>query len=189
MLRSNSIRIRKAVYLATASLMILFLATPATAAHPQHTSFAEVGWNPKTGNFEVALCVWALDLEHALGTELQDVNNWDDRELSEFTDAQFESYLASRFTIRAVPDTQTADQASGANKTNDSKMRWVGHETDGPRVWLYFEIKGFKSPASWELKNSIFFDRNDNQLNQVRISIDGATHDFSLTQSNPCVSF
>ncbi len=49
----------------------------AFAAHPDHVSLTEIEWNAKTGNFEVAICLWPEDLEKALCEQEQKPINLD----------------------------------------------------------------------------------------------------------------
>ncbi len=114
------------------SWLIAILMLPATllASHPFHASSAEVEWNPKTGNFEISLCVWPADLEKAIGRQR---NRAVDLDHIEDLDEILAKYLASRFSI--VP-------AKSANHPTPNEIRWVGHEIDLRQAWLYFELPG-----------------------------------------------
>jgi hypothetical protein len=84
------------------------------AIHPNHFSTAEVGWNEKTGKFEVALCVWPSDLEKALSEK---TGKSIDLEKSEGLNQLIAEYVASKFTILKVqakssePDLQTGSES------------------------------------------------------------------------------
>ena len=153
-----------AVVFATAIMPSLCL-----ASHPNHVSTAEVNWNPKSGNFEVALCVWPADLEKALALENSKPIDLDK---VENLDEMMKSYIEKKFLIR-----QSKSQPTGKpqNKQQPSKaasaIRWVGHERDLKSVWLYFEIEGNTQGAPWTIENRIFFELNDDQLNQLQLTV------------------
>ena len=132
------------------------------AAHPYHVSNAEVKWNPKSGNFEVALCLWPADLETALSREQ---GKPIDIDKVENLDEMLKSYVTKHFLIRKTD-----------SSPDDSKpdVRWVGHEKNVKQAWMYFEVTGDKSPASWTIENQIFFDLNDDQLNYLQLTVRGS---------------
>ncbi len=128
------------------------------ASHPYHVSHAEVNWNAKSGNFEVALCVWPADLEKALKV---DVGRSIDLDEVENLDLLLESYVGKKFRI-----TSGGGQAD-TKKPTAAKIRWVGHERDLKKAWLYFEISGDKAIRQWKIENRVFFELNEDQLNHV----------------------
>lgn len=142
----------------------------AAATHPFHVSSAEVQWNPKTGNFEVALCVWPADLEKAIAlqtgkpTDLDQVN--DINEL-------MSKYIASRFAISKLDDSK---------RHVPQRVRWVGHEMTLKNAWLYFEIGGKQGPGRWRVENRMFLELNDDQINHVQLDVGGPIQTFSLSR-------
>jgi len=140
------------------------ISTCCVAAHPYHVSLAEVNWNPKSGNFEVALCLWPADLEKAIAIaqgkpiDLDKVDNLDEL---------IERYVAKKFLLRRAKPVGGSKAESIAKPT----IRWVGHEKTIKEAWLYFEITGDKTPARWTIENRVFFELNDDQMNQVQMTI------------------
>ena len=151
------------------------------ASHPNHVSSAEVNWNPKSGNFEVALCVWPSDLEKALGRDQSKVIDLDKIKVGDL-DHMMQSYIEKRFLIRRS-DTKKSEVNRPIGEQENSKpgIRWVGHERDHKAAWLYFEVAGDKQGAQWTIENRVFFELNDDQLNQVQMTT-GKTTDILICQ-------
>ena len=150
-------------------------ATPSLqASHPFHVSSAQVNWNSKTGNFEVALCVWPADLEKAIARQQAKPIDLDD---VENVDELMQEYIAGRFRIRVPNGSKPGDSAASvptvANLDSEDRttaIRWVGHEMDLKKAWLYFEVTGDRQPERWAIENRIFFELNEDQMNQVQVS-------------------
>jgi hypothetical protein len=140
-----------------------WISTCCFASHPYHVSRAEVNWNQKTGNFEVALCLWPADLEKAISIaqgkpiDLDKVENLDEL---------MKSYIEKKFLIRSAPLVNEAQELAKPNLN----IRWVGHEKTIKQAWLYFEIKGERTVSRWTIENRIFFELNDDQMNLVELT-------------------
>ena len=149
--------------------------------HPYHVSLAEVEFNAKSGNFEVALCVWPTDLEKALSTqEGRTVDLQQDKEL----DKALQRYVQRRFLIRSSEDKKDRDvQANLEIKAGDvGSVRWVGHQVSLKQVWLFFEVKGDNQQQDWTIENRVFFELNDDQLNHFQWSI-GKQHETFICRA------
>ena len=152
---------RRSLFLGVA-LVAAVVSSPADcqASHPYHVSHAEVNWNEASGNFEVALCVWPADLEKALkgdtgkSVDLDEVEN---------LDQLLEAYIGKKFRITS----SDGQGDSNSEKAPASSIRWVGHERDLKKAWLYFEISGDKTVRKWKVENRVFFELNEDQLNHV----------------------
>jgi hypothetical protein len=158
-------------------IAILILPTTLLASHPFHASSAEVEWNPKTGNFEISLCVWPADLEKAIGRQR---NRAVDLDHIEDLDEILAKYLASRFSI--VP-------AKSANHPTPNEIRWVGHEIDLRQAWLYFELPGDRQLDEWKIENRVFFELNADQVNQVQVKSGGPPESVSLSRGKLAFEF
>jgi hypothetical protein len=167
-----------------------FLIAPLAAAnrwnegatiHPNHFSTAEVGWNEKTGKFEVALCVWPSDLEKALAEK---TGNSIDLEKREGLDQLIAEYIASKFTILKVqakssePDIQTGSESQNAPSKNTSAAGTVA----APSVKNSDEhpSAATSEQEQAEVKQSLDISKSE--------SSDSATVDASLTESESDVS-
>ena len=136
---------------------LLALACPAllAAAHPGHASMAEIELNPKSGNLEVALCVWPEALERAIQTgDRPPLRLEAPDELEAEVDRRIVALLARRFVVR---------DAEG----RILKIRWVGKQVDVKRCWLYFEIIGAAESSRLVLENQLFVDQHPDQVNGV----------------------
>lgn len=136
-------------------LLASCFASTVAATHPYHVSLAEIELNPKTGNFEVALCVWPADLEKAIALQIDESIDLD---TIEKLDEHLATYVSKHFRILG-------------GKGEQANIRWVGHEKDLKKAWLYFEVQTEKSKADWTLENRIFFELNEDQSNQVNLKI------------------
>ena len=130
------------------------------ASHPYHVSHAEVNWNANSGNFEVALCVWPADLEKALKG---DTGKSVDLDKVEDLDQLLATYISKKFRITRAE----GQDESNSDKNVAKSLRWVGHERDLKKAWLYFEISGDKAVHQWKIENQVFFELNEDQLNHV----------------------
>ncbi len=152
---------RQRLFLGVA-LVAAVVSSPADcqASHPYHVSHAEVNWNANSGNFEVALCVWPADLEKALKG---DTGKSVDLDKVEDLDQLLETYITKKFRITS----SEGQNESNADKNVAKSLRWVGHERDLKKAWLYFEISGDKAVHQWKIENQVFFELNEDQLNHV----------------------
>lgn len=143
------------VFAATFTLVSLFT-TIGVASHPYHVSYAEIEWNAKTGNFEVALCVWPSDLEKAIAAQEKKSIDLDQ---VEDLDTLIEKYVKKRFVF----------SSTGTDKVKSSnEIRWVGHEKDLKKAWLYFEVAG-QGKNQFSIENQLFFELNEDQSNHVEL--------------------
>ena len=178
----------------------------AESPHPYHVTYTELAFNPKSGNFEVALCVWPMDLETAL--QRQDSQPID-LEKTKGIDEMMSRYVEKHFSIRPVvspakspeseipsteaKDIKPRDDVKPRNSVNSGKVktqkqlpniRWVGHQFERRQVWLYFEIKGNAASDTWAVQNKLFMELNDDQLNHVQWSIDKRRYETFVCKKN-----
>lgn len=148
-------------------LSLLLTANVVNAAHPYHVSLTEIEWNSERETFEVAMWVWPADLEKGLAKRLRRPVDLDkEKQL----DQKLAAYLETQFGVT----------------TKDGKklsIRWVGHEKNLKQAWLYFEVEKVTADTELTLENRIFFDLNDEQLNQVNAKLGKQEQRLTLTQS------
>jgi hypothetical protein len=96
----------------------IFVSTEAILGHPNHFSVADVRWNEKTGNFEVALCLYPLDLEKALS---QMSGQSVDLDLTSGLDELMKSYVAKNFSIQKVAPAGTEPLEKAASAEGELK--------------------------------------------------------------------
>lgn len=160
-----------------ALLMLCFAAT-LNAAHPYHVSRAEIQYNASRGVFEVAICVWPEDLEKAIGPPEEKGIDLD--EISEADrDRLIGTYVVGKFSVRPA-GTDSSKVQSDSEPADPALIHWVGSEVSLKQAWLYFEIEVDSSTPQWSFENRMFFEINEEQMNQIQIQ----EHD-NAGQRNP----
>ena len=132
------------------------------AAHKFYTSLAQVEYNAETKSVEVALRVFADDLELALrrragrGVSLERTKDVDRLVLA---------YLRDTFEIR--------------NRDGETKaLRWVGMELHAGVAWLYFEAEMPEGLAGARLRDHVLFELFRGQVNTASVRYPGARGDL-----------
>ena len=146
----------------------------ANASHPFHVTRAEVEYNADRQTFEVAICVWPEDLALAV-SKMEKRTVKIDSETEASRDEIFSRYVAKKF--RFVAQTKTDNTKKTDAKSDDAKqekpaaakIRWVGSELEIKQGWLYFEVDAKTAATDWTIENRMFFELNDDQLNQIQI--------------------
>ncbi len=145
-------------------------ATPAhtAAAHKFYTSLARVEYNAEEKTVEVTLRVFADDLELALtrragrGVKLDRAKD---------ADQLVPAYLRDTFEIR--------------NRDGEAKtLKWVGMELRAGIAWLYFEAEMPEGLAGARLRDRIFFELFDEQVNTVSVRYPGAKGDLVFVRGD-----
>lgn len=155
--------IRPLTLLLLIAVALTGLGEQAFASHPFHVTRAEVEYNAKRQTFEVAICVWPEDLQRAVSKmEKRDVKI--DTESETKRDEIFGRYVARNFKF--VAKSKSADKNE---KPSTAKIRWIGSELEVKQGWLYFEVDAKTAATNWSIENRMFFELNDDQLNQVQI--------------------
>jgi hypothetical protein len=187
----------KSICFSFSALLVIAMSWTATsfASHPYHVSYAEVEWNARTGNFEVALCVWPADLEKAISVGYE--KNVDLDEI-ENLDELLQQLVQQQFRVVKTAVKRSVDKSSNAvnrprklstkvaanqkeSKLIAQPIRWVGHELSLKKAWLYFEVIGGQQAAEWEIENRIFFNLNENQENHMRFTINDRVENLQAT--------
>lgn len=179
-------------------VVLLIQANVASASHPYHVSLTEVRWNPTSGNFEVALCVWPGDLELALARH---TNSSVDLQTVANLDAKLSQYVAEHFSIHRIPVQNPISRVTGSRKNAElnlaptqlvsqvSDIRWVGHELDLKQAWLYFEIPGTTEVNTWRVENHFFNELNEDQINRIQLSVGREVVAVDLNRKQPVYDF
>lgn len=144
-------------------LMMLVMCQTAKAAHPFHTTFAEIEWNAETQRFEVALQLPGLQIDE----ELSRIHK---RRINTETTADAESLLLDYVTGRF----EITDKSHGR-----CRIHWVGMEVELRDVWTYFEVELIEnaptSGAATVSEDSGALSKSDPKLQTVSSSIHGLT--------------
>ncbi len=130
------------------------------AFHKIHVSVAQVEFNQKSQSVEIVVRVYADDLENALSQQakrqikIDPATAKNDKRIGEAVIA----YLRDNFELKSK---------SG----RPVKLGWVGIESQADMFWLYVEGKMLDGLDGSQLRNRIFFDLFDDQVNIVNTKI------------------
>ncbi|MEM1207362.1 MAG: DUF6702 family protein [Acidobacteriota bacterium] len=137
------------------ALLVMLLATP-LSAHQLKESVTRVLFNPRTGNIEVMHRFLVHDAEHAIrklfGGDADLLGNAADRD-------RFESYVHGHFALK--------DQDGAA-----IPLTPVGHEIDGPHLWVYAEAPVPDGLTALTLTHDILRDVWPEQVSLVNVERD-----------------
>ena len=147
----------------------LLLGSVANASHPYHVSLSEVERNLENGNLEVSMCLWPADLEKALSQMTDTVVDLD---TAENLDELIVEYLKKRIAFSNA-DGELAE------------IRFVGHEIDLKKGWLYFEVKTGKTESTWQFENRVFFELNEDQSNHINLKVNRRVTSATCTLDTP----
>lgn len=160
------------------------------AAHPFHTSTAEMEYNPRARRFEVSLKIHALDIEQALSARANRTVNIE-------TDAQarplLNEYLQSHFFLVEKNSLRRVDSDAPGSidpKATRSKLHFIGQELEKTWLWLYFEIELPMAEASGEatpliLVNELLLDLTEGQINTVSVRRASKKSSLRMTAKQP----
>ncbi len=136
--------------------LLLFCLSPAWA-HKFHASLADMSYNPDSGNLEIVVRVFSLDLARGLSQSLgREIILDREKEIEELTFA----YFAKRFTV-------------GAQKDQPAQLIWVGMDTKVDTTWLYLEAPLAPGSAHLMANSRLFFELEPTQVNTVNLKMMG----------------
>ena len=152
----------------------------AALKHPNHVTLAEIEFNPKTGNFEIALCVHPEDLEKMLERFHKVADAEAAFQLNKSTIDRYASkWLSNEFVVKA----------EGSEPKKVLPIRWVGCELDVKKAWLFFEVTGADALRKFELENKLFLKQNDDQTNHVKLKHGRELKWFQFTSKQSKILF
>jgi hypothetical protein len=130
------------------------LLTLTAAPHTFHTSLMSIEYNHQEQLLEISLQVYTHDLETILSKRA----GGKDVRLDKTPNAEslVFAYLQETVTVK--------------NNSGDIKpLAWVGMEPQTDKVWLYFESKLPEGTNGTQLRNRLFFDLLEDQINLVHL--------------------
>lgn len=155
------------------AIAVFLLMSSSVWSHPGHQTSAEVEWVNGSGRLEISLVVHEQDLEHALNAVAESTVTFA-RTPAKQLDQRIIDYLAKSFVVRG---------ASGAL----AKLTWVGKERDGHEdeveaAWvLYFEAELAEGLTGATLKNGVFCELFDDQINVVQVRHGSFKHSLGFS--------
>lgn len=134
------------------------------AAHTFHTSLMSLEYNHQEQLVEISLQVYTHDLETILTRRAgKDVR----LDKTPGAAALIFAYLKDTITLK-----------NGAGETRP--LSWVGMEAQSDRVWLYFESKMPEGLAGAQLRDRLFFELLEDQLNLVHLKDEDTKNDLTF---------
>ncbi|MFN2453043.1 MAG: DUF6702 family protein [Pyrinomonadaceae bacterium] len=135
---------------------------PKAAAHTFHTSLMRLEYNRQEQLVEISIQVFAHDLETVLSKRAGKNIRLDK---SPDAAARTLAYLQDAFTLK--------------NRDNQTKtLAWVGMETKADAVMLYVETKMPEGLSGAQVRDQIFFDLLQDQINLINVRYDGKHTDL-----------
>ncbi|WP_315851671.1 DUF6702 family protein [Aureliella helgolandensis] len=194
----------------------VWMLTSTVLAHPFHISTAEMEFNKKSGRWEIALKLQAVDVEQSLSAQLKRKINLEkeariDELLTAYLSGHF--YLAEQADVLVArenseelqrdvqsPATNEGAKADAAATSgegvasklaeNRSSLHWVGKELDTNWLWVYFEITPLKDSGQPQvLVNSVLVDWTSGQINTVSVRNAGKRTALKMTAKQPWAKF
>lgn len=132
------------------------------AAHTFHTSLMSMEYNQPEQLLEISLKVYAHDLETILTRR-----SGKDVRLGKTADAE-------QLTFAYLQEAINLKNGAGEAKS----LAWVGMEAKADRVWLYVEAKMPEGLNGAQLRNRVFFDLLQDQVNLVHLKDSGKKSDL-----------
>lgn len=151
-------------------LFVVWLAGNWAFAHKYHASLAELEYSEQAGQFQLALRLFADDLEWAISKDLTDK-------------IRLEDPTAPTRILRYI---QQRVQLHHQGKT--LSWHWLGMEAEVDVVWIYLEAPFAGDPTTVRLSNGVFMDLFTDQVNTVivrRADRSRFTLVFQKQQSEP----
>lgn len=144
------------------SVVACALLSHTALAHKFHESLAQIEYNAESGSAEMTFRLFADDLEKALSKRSGKTVRLDK---TPDVEAQALAYVKDRFEL----------------KNGDGQIKpfmWVGLELKVDTVWVYVEAPMPEGLKGAQIRNRIFFELFDDQVNRVHITYDGGKTDL-----------
>lgn len=152
--RSRHCSLQLLLTLAAAAFIALSpLALPHAAAHKFYTSISHAEYNPETKSLEIVARVFSDDLELALTKRNSKAIYLDS---TKDVNAYIVAYLKETFEVKGMDEKRR-------------EIKWVGLETKVDTTWLYFEVSMPEGLKGAELRNRLFFELFNEQVNIVNV--------------------
>ncbi len=142
--------------------IVVLCASPVASAHTFHTSLMRLEYNTKEQNVEISIQVFAHDLETILSKRAGKSVRLD------------KSLDAASLTLAYLQDSFAIKNRDGQTKT----LAWVGMESKADAVMLYVETKMPEGVNGAQVRDQIFFDLLEDQINLVNAHYDGKRTDL-----------
>jgi hypothetical protein len=137
----------------TVLLFVPMFVTTAAPAHTFHASLTRLEYDQQEELLEISIQVFSNDLENALSRRSGKRIRLD------------KSPDAANLSMSYLNDALNLKRSDGQNMT----LSWVGMEPQADSVWIYVEVKQPGGIDCFEMRNCVFFDLFDDQINRVHV--------------------
>src|SRR6266850_7193730 len=150
------------VLFAPAAVFVFAVSIFAYPVHTFHTSLMQVEYNDSEQLVEISLQVFTHDLENILSRRSGNNVRLD------------KTPNASQLALAYLNESINLKNRDGKVKS----LSWVGMEPEADAVWIYVETKMPEGLEGEEIRNRLFFQLFDDQINLVHIKYDGKKCDL-----------
>ena len=144
-------------------------------AHPYHISVCDIEHNSESKSLQVSQRVFLDDLEEVLNQRFDIQIDVTHPKNPAYRDSLIQVYLFENINIRV----------DGKEK----KRSYVGNEIEEDGMWCYIEYFGVKKVSTLDIKNTVFFNKFDDQANIVHFKYAGKTKSLKLDLATPSGTF
>lgn len=148
----------------------IFLFLYISLFHPLHLSVSDISHNRETNSLEITQRIFADDLEDALrnrlGGKIDVFNPTDPELLSELIGDYVQQNLRVSLDSRPV------------------RLSYLGYEREEDAIWVYLEVPKIKKFNTIMVRNTIFFEMFDDQLNLINVKKNGSIRSMKLEPDN-----
>ena len=157
--------VRRAIATAAGVILLVATAGPLRAAHPLHTSLAELVYSPSARTVQVSLRVFVDDFASAV---IRGKPAAPDAPVIVPADTAMFRYVTRRFTLfdragRVVP------------------LRWCGVRRVGEQLFVCLRASAVASPAGGRIRNTLLTELFTDQVNIVQASYGGRRRTLLFT--------
>ena len=152
------------------SLLILF-SVFGLVRHNFHVSITNAELNPKSGSLEMSMKLFTDDLEAAVEASYDEKPGLGTAKENPRADSLVMRYIRQNFKI----------------SSGKLPLKWiyVGHELENGITFVYLEVPAFPQVKQLTIRNSVFFDRFDDQSNIVNVKIGGMLKSAFMKKDEP----
>lgn len=139
--------------------------------HDFHVSVTNAEYKDKTETLQISMKVFIDDLEDAIGDIEEKRITIEDAGTNPEVDSLVFNYIREKFEL--------------ISEGHRHKLQYVGHETELDICFIYLEVAQFPLEYELSVRNSLFFDRFEDQSNIVNIRCRGEVYSIFLDQQHP----
>lgn len=137
-----------------------------SALHPFHISVTDIEYDEEVKSIEIAQKIFIDDFEEALAAFSNSKIDLLDKSQKTSNDQLIEHYISEKFNI----------EINGKSVESD----FLGTQLEEDAIWCFLEVSKVRKLNSIRIKNTLFFELFDDQMNLVHIKKDGEIKSMRL---------